>query len=606
MTRDVDRRGRTRRRDTAAAAPRNRRVADDAARDVGAWRAWVVLGVFGMGLLTLLGRAYDLQVRDRAFLEAEGAKRFEREIAVPAGRAAIRDRRGEPLALSAPVESVWAVPADLLADTESVPLIAELTGRSESELRDFLQARAQRRFVYLERQMSPADARRVQAVDADGVFLQREYRRFYPAGEIAAQLVGVTDIDNHGQEGMELAFDSLLQGTPGSRRVIRDRTGRVVEDLAEFTPPDPGTDLHLSIDLRLQYVAYRELKNAVATHGARGGAVLLLDPRSGEVLAMASQPGFNPNNRADLGSAGMRNRVVTDTFEPGSTVKPLLIAHAMDVGTVDWRTRIQTGAGFWKVGRLTVRDFRGYGELGLAGVLRKSSNIGAAKIGLDLGAEGVWAAYQSFGLAEPVGTAFPGEASGVMRHFSEWGQIATATSAYGYGLAVSALQLGRAYAALADDGRLRPLTLVRREADTPVDDYRQVISPEHARRVRHWLEGVVAPDGTASRAAVPGYRVAGKTGTVRKVKADGYAEDAHLSLFAGMLPADNPRVVALVVIDEPTAGEYYGGAVAAPVFAKVMGSAARLLQLPPADFFDDADGDGSPGLTASVDASRHS
>lgn len=602
----MSRQDRSQRKARAARGPMtpNQRVVTDTARPVGAWRGQLVLGVFAAGLLVLLGRAYELQVRDRAFLEAEGAKRFERTLTVPAGRAAIRDRRGEPLALSAPVESVWAVPADLLADHESLPLIAELTGRSEAELTTFLTARRERRFVYLERQMSPTDARRVQAVGAAGVFLQREYRRFYPAGEIAAQLVGVTDIDNRGQEGMELAFNDMLQGVPGTRRVIRDRTGRVVEDLAEFTPPDAGQDLHLSIDLRLQYVAYRELKNAVASHGARGGAVVMLDPRTGEVLAMASQPGFNPNNRSDLGSAGMRNRVVTDVFEPGSTVKPLLIAHAMDVGVVDWRTRVQTGAGFWQVGRLTVRDFRGYGELGLAGVLRKSSNIGAAKIGLELGAEGVWAAYQRFGLAEPVGTAFPGEATGVLRHFSEWGDVATATSAYGYGLAVSALQLGRAYAALADDGRLRPLTLLRR--DTPETHFRQVIAPEHARRVRHWLEGVVAPDGTASRAAVAGYRVAGKTGTVRKVTADGYTEDAHLALFAGMMPADNPRVVALVVIDEPTAGEYYGGAVAAPVFAEVMRSAARLLQLPPADFLHDASPEGGSGLTASVDGSHHS
>lgn len=573
----------------------NQRLIELEPQPVSPWRARAILGVLALGMVTLVGRAFELQVRDRDFLEAEGAKRFERSIEVPAGRAAIRDRRGEPLALSAPVESLWAVPEDLLADTEALPLVARLLGQRTDEFRAFLEARATRRFVYLQRHMAPADARRIKAVGANGVFLQREYRRFYPAGEIASQLVGVTNIDNRGQEGMELAYDALLQGTPGSRHVIRDRTGRVVEDLAEFTPPDPGEDLYLSIDLRLQYVAYRELKDAVERTGARGGLVLLLDPRSGEVLAMASQPGFNPNRREELGGAGVRNRVITDTFEPGSTVKPLLIAHAMQAGVIDWRTQIDTGVGFYKVGRLTVRDINGYGRLDLAGVLRKSSNVGAAKIGLKLGPEGIWSAYHSFGLAEPVGSGFPGEASGVMRHFTEWGEIATATSSYGYGLAVSALQLGRAYAALANDGQLRPLSLVRR--DTPPETARQVVAAEHAQRVRHWLEGVVAPDGTARRAAVPGYRVAGKTGTVRKVKADGYAEDAHMAMFAGMLPADNPQVVGLVVIDEPQRGGYYGGVIAAPVFANVMKSAARLLRIPPADFEPSA----PEGLTASAD-----
>ncbi len=578
-------------------ARNNHRVEAAEPQPVSPWRARVILLGLGLGVFALVGRAFELQVRDRDFLEAEGAKRFERTVQVPAGRAAIRDRRGEPLALSAPVESVWAVPEDLLADTASLPLVARLLGQAPDELRAFLQARESRRFVYLRRHMAPADARRVQAVNAEGVFLQREYRRFYPAGEIASQLVGVTNIDNRGQEGMELAYDEWLQGTPGSRRVIRDRTGRVVEDLAEFTPPDPGEDLHLSIDLRLQYVAYRELKDAVDRSGARGGLVLLLDPRTGEVLAMASQPGFNPNRRDEIGTAGVRNRVITDTFEPGSTVKPLLIAQAMDAGVIDWRTQIETGLGYYKVGRLQIRDFRGYGQLDLAGVLRKSSQVGAAKIGLQVGAEGVWSAYNDFGLAETVGTGFPGEASGVMRHFTEWGEIATATASYGYGLAVTALQLGRAYASLADDGRLRPLSLVKLDEVPP--PLRQVVSVENAQRVRHWLEGVVAPDGTANRAAVPGYRVAGKTGTVRKVKADGYDENTHMALFAGMLPADNPQVVGLVVIDEPQHGGYYGGVVAAPVFAKVMKSAARLLRIPPADFQPPA----SEALTASTDQS---
>lgn len=571
----------SRRHDALRAAPRRRTAVlrNPEVQAVAAWRGHALLLVFAAAVVGLLGRAFFLQVHNRDFLASEGAKRFERVLEVPAGRAAIVDRRGEPLALSAPVESIWAVPAALQADAAKLPLIARLTGRTTAELEDYLAARADRGFVYLARQIPPAEASRIMAVDADGVFTQREYRRYYPAGELASQLVGFADIDGHGQEGMELAYDAQLQGEPGSRRVIRDRSGRVVEDLAEFTPPQPGTDLQLSIDLRLQYIAYRELKAVVDSHDAQGGLVLMLDPRTGEVLAMASQPGFNPNNRRALTLDGLRNRGATDTFEPGSTVKPLMIAHALDHGVVGVGTRVATGNGFYKMGRLVIKDAAGYGELDMGGVLLKSSNIGAAKVGMQLGPEGVWNAYHAFGFGQRAEAGFPGEADGVLRHFTDWGDVATATSAYGYGLAVTALQLARAYAALADDGRLRPVSLLKLDAPAAVE--RQVVSPRAARQVRRWLQQVVAPSGTATAAAVDGHRVAGKTGTVRKVRANGYTDDAHLSLFAGMMPASAPQVVTLVVIDEPRKGDYYGGQVAAPVYARVMRSAARLLQIPP-------------------------
>ncbi|MBR9813355.1 penicillin-binding protein 2 [bacterium] len=550
-------------------------------RDVSAWRSRFVLLLFAAAAAALLGRAWFLQVFNKDFLANEGSKRFERTLEVPAGRAAIVDRRGEPLALSAPVESVWAVPRALLGDAEKLPLIARLTGRTTAELEDYLAARGERSFVYLARQIPPAQASRVMAVDAEGVFTQREYRRYYPAGELASQLVGFADIDGNGQEGMELAYNEQLQGHSGSRRVIRDRNGRVVEDLAEFTPPQPGEPVTLSIDMRLQYLAYRELKAVVESHDARGGLVLMMDPRTGEVLAMASQPGFNPNNRRGLELSGLRNRGATDTFEPGSTVKPLMIAWALDQGVVTRQTRVATGNGFHKMGRLVIKDAGGYGDLDMGGVLLKSSNIGAAKVGMQLGAEGIWDAYDAFGFGQRAEVGFPGEADGVLNHFTDWGDVATATSAYGYGLAVTALQLARGYAALADDGRLRPISLLKLDAPNPVE--RQVVSATSALQVRRWLEQVVAPGGTATAAAVKGHAVAGKTGTVRKVTATGYTEDAHLSLFAGMMPTERPQVVTLVVIDEPRKGDYYGGQVAAPVYSRVMHGAARLLQIPPTD-----------------------
>lgn len=558
------------------------------ARDVASWRLSAVLGVLALGAGIVLARAFELQVVQRDFLTAEGNKRALRTVTVPAHRGAIRDRRGEPLALSAPVESLWVIPAELLAAPEYLPALSKLLGFGSGELRKFLRERKDRHFVYLRRHQSPDEARRVLALKAPGVFSQREYRRYYPAGEVAGHVVGFTNVDGRGQEGMEAAQDAFLRGKAGARRVVRDRSGRIVEESGDFEPTQPGRDLALTLDLRLQYVAYRELKAAVRDHHARGGLIVVLDAQSGEILAMANQPGYNPNRPDDRDSSGLRNRAVTDLFEPGSTVKPLLVATALELGRYRPDSRIDTDPGYFKVGSLTVRDKHPNGELSLARLLSRSSNVGAARIGLALGPEALWGGYQKFGLGDPVASGYPGEAIGVLRDPGQWGQIATATASYGYGLSVNALQLARAYAALANDGLLPALRLVLGAAPVPPQ---RAVSAKVARQVRRLMEEVTIGEGTGVRASVPGYRVSGKTGTVRKPIAGGYAEDRHQSVFIGMVPAEQPRLVGLVMIDEPGRELYYGGQVAGPVFSRVMQAAVRQLQLAP---------DGVPVTTTAV------
>lgn len=546
---------------------------------VASWRRRFVLVLLCLGAVGVLGRAFQLQVVKNDFLAREGSKRHVRTVVLEGGRGAIRDRRGEPLALSAPVDSLWTVPNELLKSPGHVEAIARLLDLKPRELTDYLKERAGKQFVYLQRQMNPDDAKRILALKAPSVFAQREYRRYYPAGEIAAQLVGFTNLDGRGQEGMEAAQDTLLTGKPGSRRVIRDAKGRVVEDTEDAKPAQPGQDLALSIDLRLQYLAYRELKNSVAKFDAKGGLIVVADVKTGEILAMASQPGYNPNNPDERKSGALRNRAVTDSFEPGSTVKPLLVAQALDIGGIRASDHYDTGPGWWKVGALTVRDVHPHGDLDLGMLLTKSSNVGAAMIGLKIGAQQVYEGYQKFGFGEPVHSGFPGEASPLLRQPREWGQIATATASYGYGLSLSALHLVRAYCALANDGLMPQLKLVRGGEAVPPQ---RAIAAATAREVRHLMQGVVSSEGTGSRAAIPGYRIAGKTGTVHKVsETGGYADKRYQSAFIGMVPAEHPRLVGLVLIDEPGQGGYYGGVVAAPAFSTVMQGALRLLQIAP-------------------------
>ncbi|ROO37664.1 peptidoglycan D,D-transpeptidase FtsI family protein [Salinisphaera orenii] len=544
------------------------------------WRGGVVLGAFALFALVLAGRAFDLQVLDQAFLAKEGDKRHLRTVSVPAGRGAIEDRNGEPLALSAPTESVWAVPGAVLEAPEKLPALAKRLNMSTADLRKRLEDYRGRQFLYLRRQLSPSDARSVMNVDAPGIFLQREYKRYYPAGEAAAQIVGMSNIDGRGQEGLELDRNEFLDGEPGSRRVIKDRLGRTVEDVAEFEPPQPGHDLRLTLDSRLQYLAYRHIKSAVVSNDAAGGLVVMLDPSSGELRAVASYPSFNPNDRDSIDPAGVRARAATDVMEPGSTVKPILLSGALDSGLYDTDDEIET-KGWFQVGRLTVQDYRDYGDVDFAKILQKSSNVGAAHVGLKMGAEQVWRTYHKFGFGQTSGTRFPGERYGVLEDFYGWNDVETAVASYGYGLSITALQLVRAYGAIADDGMLRSLRLIQGEGAQMHAPPERVISAETARAMRRMLEGVVSPAGTASRAAIPGYRVAGKTGTARKAGGGGYNSDRHQALFVGMAPAEDPALVTLVMLDEPKKDEYYGGAVAAPVFAAVMRDALRILRVPP-------------------------
>ena len=544
----------------------------------GNWRRQAALGLMAVFAVAVLGRAFYLQVVENDFLTRQGNIRQVRTVVLQANRGAVRDRNGEPLALSAPVDSIWVVPSDLLDAPPYVVAMSKLLGVSSSELESFLRERSDRQFVYLKRQIDPDEAKRFMALGAPGVFSQREYRRFYPAGEVAAHVVGFCDIDGKGQEGIESSQDAVMRGTPGSRRVIRDRAGHVIEDTDDYTQAQPGQDVNLTMDLRLQYLAYRELKSAVEQNKASGGLIVVADAHSGDILALASQPGYNPNRADDRDSAGLRNRAVVDSFEPGSTIKPLLISQALETRAVPADIHIDTGPGFFKVGALTVHDVHPEGDVDLSTLLAKSSNVGAAKVGLIMGAESVWTGYQKFGIGEPVGSGLPGEAGGVLRKYTEWGQIATATASYGYGLTVNALQLVRAYTGIANDGLMPQLSVLHRDHEIPAQ---RVISEQTARTMRQLLEGVVNKGGTAARAMVAGYRVAGKTGTVRKNANGSYIEGHHQAVFIGMLPAEHPRLVALVMIDDPAGDDYYGGAVSGPVFARVMAGAARLLQIPP-------------------------
>lgn len=542
------------------------------------WRGGVVLGVFLVCALVLVGRAVDLQVLNQAFLTQQGDMRYTHTVTVPAIRGALLDRRGRPLALSAPVESVWAVPRVVLNSSNRVDELARLLDRKPASLHAYLTKRKGRDFVYLKRHMKPAAARRVKALGVPGVFLQREYQRYYPAGGAAAQLAGITNIDGKGLEGMELALNGKLQGTPGKRAVIEDRQGRVIDDLSQYKPARDGKDVRLSIDLRLQHIAYRALKLGVLKSQASSGTAVVMDPDTGEVLAMAAVPSFNPNNRSDYNPATMRNRAVTDVFEPGSSIKPFLISKALMSGKYDTKSIIHTGDGWTMVDGYTVQDDGAYGAINLATLLKKSSNVGAAKVGLTLGAQSVWSIYNRFGFGHRTGSGFPGETSGTLRYYGGWNHIETAIASFGYGVSVTTLQLARGYCAIADNGILRAVSLVKRDKPMPG---RRIIPASVASQIRVYLEGVVEPGGTAELASMKNYQVAGKTGTAHIAHDGTYMHHNYNAVFAGMVPAGEPRLVTVVMIHEPTQNGYFGGLAAAPVFRKIMQGATRVLQIPP-------------------------
>ncbi|MGE0355620.1 MAG: peptidoglycan D,D-transpeptidase FtsI family protein [Burkholderiales bacterium] len=541
------------------------------------WRSRLVLAIAATGFAVLAARAFFLQGLDHDFLQQKGEARYGRVVEMPASRGPVKDRNGAALAISTPVESIWASPEDFDPDGPGLRALARVLGMSAAEISQKV-AQKDRQFVYLKRQISPEQALKVMALNIPGVLQQREYRRYYPAGEVMAHVVGFTGIDDRGQEGIELAQQAWLAGVPGSRRVIKDRKGRIVEDVESLRVPRDGREVFLSIDQRLQFLAHKELKAAVAANQARGGSLVMLDARTGEVLALVSQPDYNPNNRASLTGRQTRNRSVTDIFEPGSTMKPFTVAAALEAGIVTPDTLVQTSPGSMSIGGWTISDSHPNGLLTVSQVIQKSSNVGTAKIQLRMAAEDVGAFYRELGFGAAPQTGFPGEAKGLLRPAAKWRPIEQATMAYGHGISVSLLQIARAYTIFTGEGHLLPLTLVKREG-LPIG--KPLVSAATAAKVARMLEMAVGPGGTAPRAAVPGYRVAGKTGTAHKPEAGGYSENKYVSSFVGFGPVSDPRFIVAVMLDEPSGAKYYGGDVSAPVFAAVMGSALRMMAVPP-------------------------
>ncbi len=545
-----------------------------------ATRSYFAAGLMAIGALVLLARGMHMQIVDQDFLNSQAKARQVRDVVLSSHRGTITDRNGEPLAVSTPVDSVTVDPGELLPAADQIPLLARLLHQDSDALSATISRNANKSFLYLKRHMNPAEAQRIADAKIPGVRLQREYHRYYPAGEVTGHLVGFTDIDDKGQEGIELAFNHRLEGKPGKKRVLRDRMGREVEDIERIQAPEPGQDIATSIDLRIQYLAYRELKKAVQVHKARSGSAVVIDVSTGEVLALVNQPSYNPNDRAQLQPGLYRNRAITDIFEPGSSLKPLVVAAALESGAYKADSRVDTSPGYITVGVKKIEDKNNLGRIGLGTLLAKSSNVGASMIAMSLDAEYLWKVLSGFGLGSPTDSGFPGESAGVLSHFANWRDISRATLAYGYGLSVTPLQLAQAYAVMGAGGLQHPVSLLRLQ-QPPIP--RRIISKASADTVLDLMEEVVSRDGTGYRAAVPGYTIAGKTGTTLKATAGGYAESRYVATFAGLAPANDPRLAVVVVIDEPSGGEYYGGTVSAPVFANIVAGASRILAIPPDD-----------------------
>jgi cell division protein FtsI (penicillin-binding protein 3) len=538
------------------------------------WRATALFVLLLSLLLILFGRSLYLQGIHNDFLQEKGNARYSRVVEVSAHRGKITDRNGEALALSTPVESVWASPSDVEISAQQIRKLALLLGMGADEVRNRL-FDTSRDFVYLKRQMSPVQAAKVTGMNLPGISLQREYRRYYPAGEEVAQTLGFTGQDDNGQEGLELALQEQLGGMAGSQRVIKDRRGHIVEDAGSLRAPKAGGDIALSIDSQVQHLAYRELKAAVEHYRAQSGAVVVLDARSGEVLALANYPSYNPNNRDKVSAQAMRNRAVADEFEPGSTMKPFTVATAIELGRVTPATLINTERGVFTLGGKQIHDTHGEARATVAQVIQRSSNIGSAKIALMMDSKSLWGSLSASGFGEHTGSNFPGEVTGKLRDAKTWRPIEQATMSYGHGISVNLLQLARAYTVFANDGVLKPISMLRLDAPAPGE---RVFSERTARAMRDMLELVVRPGGTAPLAQVAGYRVAGKTGTAHKLEGANYT-DRYVSSFVGIAPASAPRLVVAVMINEPT-GEYYGGQVAAPVFSKLVGATLHMLNVP--------------------------
>jgi cell division protein FtsI (penicillin-binding protein 3) len=543
-----------------------------------AGRTTLVLACFALFASALVTRAVYLQVLDKDFLNQQADTRHLRTEKISAHRGTITDRNGEPLAISTPVDSIWANPKEFAAAVDSIPQLARILGLDQQTVMRRVTRSMDKEFLYLKRHISPAQAKQVLDLKLPGINVQREYRRYYPASEVAGHLVGFTDIDDSGQEGLELAFNHWLAGESGAKRVLKDRLGRSVENVASIRPPHHGKDLRTSIDLRVQYLAYRTLKAAIKTHNAKSGSIVVLDVKTGEVLAMVNQPTYNPNDRSQLLPARYRNRAITDIFEPGSSIKPLIIASALESGDYRPSSIVDTSPGFVVVGPKKISDSRNLGRISLTTILARSSNVGVTKLAMTLQPDQLWGTMAQFGLGSLTSSGFPGESAGALIPYNQWRPINQATLAYGYGVSVTPLQLAHAYATLGSDGVMRPISLVA--LDEP-NEGEHVISEDTAIAVRRMMEEVVRPGGTGTKASVAGYRVAGKTGTAWKFSTGGYSEDEYISIFAGLAPASNPRLATVVVIDEPRGELYYGSDVAAPVFADVMSESLRLLAVAP-------------------------
>lgn len=537
-----------------------------------------VLSVMFAGFGLVAARAFYLQILDANYLQEQGNARHLRIVEDNSHRGMILDRHGEPLAISTPVDSVWAVPDDLAAARASWPALTRLLGIPESDLARDVRRQAGHDFMYVKRQIAPETAKAVMALGIPGVALQREYRRYYPAGPVAAHVIGFTNIDDEGQEGVELAYNNWLRAIPGKKRVLKDRYGNIVETVESLSLPVPGRNLTVSIDRRIQYLAYRALRAAIAEHHARAASAIVLNARTGEVLALVNEPSFNPNNRSHLQSRIFRDRAVTDVFEPGSTLKPFTIAAALETGKYLPTTLIDTAPGSIQIGRNIIRDERNYGMLTVAQVIEKSSNVGATKIALSLNRDTMWNMFRRVGFGVPTDVGLPGEASGFVNPPDHWVPVEQATMSFGYGISVTPMQLAQAYGGLANDGVMMPVTLLRR--DQPVAG-RRIMPASIAHEMRSMLELAVSSDGTGLAADVANYQVAGKTGTTHKLGPQGYEPNDYIASFAGFVPASDPRLVMVIMVNDPTGGAYYGGQIAAPVFSKVMTGALRLLNIPP-------------------------
>jgi cell division protein FtsI (penicillin-binding protein 3) len=550
-------------------------------KSAGGRRAFL-LGIFLLLAIVLWMRAFQLQILDSVFYQKQGDARQIRTLPLAAHRGMLTDRNGEMLAVSSPIATIWADPAILAEHDDKIDLLGYALEMDPDRIRDMVRRGVEksREYIYLRRHVHPRIEKALQSIkdrgQIQGVNIEREYGRYYPSGEITAHVLGFNNIDDRGQEGLEMAFDDWLRGTPGKRRVVADVLGDAIEDIELISEEQPGNDLTLSIDKRIQYLAYRELKQAVQRNGAKSGSAVVLDARTGEVLAMVNQPSYNPNRFSERVGGAKRNRAVTDVLEPGSTIKPFTVAAALESELFASDDIIDTAPGRFNVGRYVVRDYKNYGELSLVGVLKNSSNVGASKISLQLDREALWGTFDRLGFGQPPLIEFPGAVAGSLPHFSKWSVVRQATVSYGYGVSTTVLQLARAYAALAADGMMPEITFQKLTGEPRSS---RVFSPDVARQVRHMLESVVS-EGTGKAAGIPGYTVAGKTGTTHISENGSYADDRYISQFAGMAPVENPAMVAVVAIIEPQ-GRYYGGEVAAPVFSRIMAGALRIRNVNP-------------------------